>query len=73
MRDQTLYLQIECTQCEKETLIVSELSDWLKFIDRKEPIQKIYPHMPPDHRELLISGICGKCYDNSSLYQELPF
>ena len=27
-------------------------------------IQDAFPYLTPDERELLISGICGKCFDN---------
>lgn len=26
-------------------------------------IQKVMPQVPPDERELLISGTCGECFD----------
>lgn len=29
-----------------------------------QPIQSVAPYLSEDERELLISGVCGKCFDD---------
>jgi hypothetical protein len=51
-----------CLKCNKEVKINVtnlELLNWKAGL----PAQIAFPKLNPDERELLISGICGKCYD----------
>ena len=34
------------------------------YINQTDLIQRIFPEISPDKRELLISGICGECFDD---------
>lgn len=35
----------------------------IERINNGEHIQNVMPYLSVDERELLISGICGKCFD----------
>jgi hypothetical protein len=54
---------LACTKCGKEYTI--EATDkQLKMLHSGEyHIQDIFPDISPDIREIFISGICGKCFD----------
>ncbi len=43
------------------TLIVRE-ADYARYLERSELIQNIFPYLAPPQRELLISGICLRCW-----------
>ena len=44
------------------TLPISN-SDLTKFRKSGKLIQNFFPKLTPGEREILISGICGKCFD----------
>lgn len=53
----------ECRTCD----YTAEIPVTNKQMDRYkggELIQNVLPHVSPGDRELLISGICGNCFDN---------
>ena len=53
----------QCIKCTKtETVLVKkiDLMAWKKGMY----IQNAMPYLEVDERELLISGICGECFDN---------
>ena len=57
-----MMLEPECEQCGHVFKIdVPEAA--LKAWRDGELIQNAFPTMPKDIRELLISGICGSCFD----------
>lgn len=52
----------KCIECgELKTVEVNEgdYNDWLNG----ELIQQVMPYLTADERELLMSGICGTCFD----------
>ena len=52
-----------CQDCGK--VVELELSQ--EQIDRYNSgvlAQNAFPHLTPDEREIIISGICGECFDN---------
>lgn len=51
-----------CTECKKGFSIEVELNDFAKWQSGKH-IQHTFPYLSPGERELLISGICGECFD----------
>ena len=59
----------QCRQCRKTTTFSLD-QDALARWQSGELIQKAFPKLSADERELLISGICGKCFD--SLFSERP-
>lgn len=57
-----------CMDCKKSTTL--QLTDeQIKRWREGELIQNVMPELTEDERELLISGICGKCFD--SLFDNL--
>jgi hypothetical protein len=54
---------VECNRCKKEQTIGGITLAKLKHYQDGELIQNVLPELSPDQRELLISGICGKCFD----------
>lgn len=55
-------ITVRCHRCRKETALpVSEaqITRW----HSGELIQRVMPELSADDRELLISGICGSCFD----------
>ena len=56
-------IQVGCHMCGKtHTLHVypEDLERW----EKGEVIQNAMPYLRPEERELLISGICGRCFEN---------
>lgn len=55
--------EIKCVRCgevHKLKLDIRKVNRWLKG---KENIQDVFPELPAADRELLLSQICGKCWD----------
>lgn len=54
-----------CKQCHKRYLIKVKNADYEEYQSPncKRPIQQIFPYLTGNERELLISGICGDCFD----------
>ena len=55
-------LQAQCVSC-KDTHVLMVNKNDLKRWESGARIQDAMPYLTPDERELLISGICGKCFD----------
>lgn len=53
-----------CVFCKEVTAIKMTEDQAYRIASGEELIQNIVPNMSPDHREMFISGICGKCFDN---------
>jgi hypothetical protein len=58
----TLVFYVECTECRKFYALKVERADYDRLSNRVEFIQNIFPYLVPPMRELLISGICPKCW-----------
>lgn len=59
----TVVRKVPCRNCDTATAIEMDSAahdQWRNGL----LIQKAFPDMPDDQRELLISGICGACWDN---------
>jgi hypothetical protein len=63
-------LTFTCKRCKKDQSIIiadpSAYDRWKKAHDAKLPgnyIQNILPELTPDEREMLVSGVCGTCFD----------
>jgi len=54
---------IYCIECEKSFELVVKTTDWHRFEIGKEFIRDCFPYLTLDQRELLLSGICGECFD----------
>lgn len=55
-------LQETCAKCDTEVLICVEFDDYEAWRNG-ECIQNVMPYLTADQREILISGLCGDCYD----------
>ncbi len=56
---------IKCPICGKEFEVSMTDEQYIKYIEGEENIQNIFPDWPADKREMLITGICGKCWDDT--------
>ena len=59
---ETVKILAKCMFCKKEHLIEIPKSGYDAWY-RGFPIQDALPMLSADDRELLVSGICGTCYD----------
>lgn len=54
--------EIQCKFCHQ--IYEIEISDdEFRRLDSGEYVQDVFPFMSLDIRELLISGVCGECFD----------
>lgn len=57
-------LKVQCRMCRKTHSLAVGIEDYLIFDMPNRPhIQDIFPYLTPAERELLISGICGECWE----------
>lgn len=61
-KEATTKFGIQCSKCRNEFLFELD-SNKLRRWQAGEKIQNLFPELVADIRELLISGICGKCFD----------
>lgn len=57
-----IVLGIVCEQCGEEHMIAVNKKDWEDFLDGKLA-QLAFPYLSAANRELILSKICGKCFD----------
>lgn len=64
------HISIRCPFCKNvvRTPVSEEVydryADWSSRIrSEREPVQKVFPELSAEIREMLISGICPKCWD----------
>lgn len=53
-----------CSICRKTVTVTVEAEDLERWKRRETYIQDIFPYLSAGERELFLSGICPKCYDN---------
>ena len=53
----------QCIKCTKTETVLVKKADLMAWKKGKY-IQDAMPYLAVDERELLISGICGECFDN---------
>jgi len=58
-----------CKKCNKRIVIELPDQEYANFIRGNMLIQQALPSVSSDKREMLISGICGECYD--AIYENL--
>ena len=63
MFDKTEIL-LKCSLCGKEKIIEVNKDDLLDYYNGKL-IQGCFPYLSIEERELMISQICGKCWDDN--------
>lgn len=52
----------DCSLCHSSHKFLINEKDLVRF-HNGEHIQDVMPYLTADERELMISGICGKCFD----------
>jgi len=61
-KNQTITFRGPCYSCKEPQVVHTIASDAIKFRDGGFA-QDCFPYLPAAEREFLISGICGKCWD----------
>lgn len=61
-KEKMLKESLVCKSCYK-VHVVEVTEDQVKRWQQGETIQKCFPQIPINVREILISGFCGKCFD----------
>lgn len=56
-------LKIKCNICNAEYYIRVKKKDYELYKNSDMHIQDIFPYLTPDERELIISHVCGECFD----------
>lgn len=51
-----------CSECQHDYVMYVNRFDYARW-QAGAKIQNVMPYLSADERELLISGICGKCFD----------
>jgi hypothetical protein len=55
-------MKITCQQCSEVHVVEVVFKDWSDWRSGKLA-QDAFPYLSADERELLISGVCGKCFE----------
>lgn len=64
-------MQVPCKFCKNPVTIHVRVSDWVAFTTGDQRlIQNIFPYLTPADREILISGMCGTCWDKTFATEE---
>lgn len=58
----TVERYVKCEVCEQVYSLKIDRADEKRFLHKKELIQDIFPYLAPPMRELLVSGVCPKCW-----------
>ena len=58
---------ISCNRCHAQIKLVLDRKDFAAW-KHGLLIQHAFPYLTPDEREILISGLCGLCFDD--LYED---
>ena len=59
----TIKIECKCPVCERTNYVEVNAEKYNDYI-RGELVQKCFPELSADDRELLITGICKECWDN---------
>ena len=55
---------VTCKKCKEVIKIEMTPMQFMRYELQQETIHDIFPLMDPDTKELLVSGICGTCYNS---------
>lgn len=58
---------ITCNNCDTEYTIATDIEkvyEWRNNRSSMPHVQDHFPDLDADSRELILSGICGKCFDH---------
>lgn len=56
-------LTIRCQSCKNDFRILLDIDDLIEYVGGKGYIQDILYYLTPNERELIISNVCGDCFD----------
>ena len=59
--DDIINAGFRCPKCGDTSNVAMTRAQYYKFLRRDDNIQSIFPHLSPDDREILISGLCHEC------------
>tara|TARA_Y100000310_G_C20699447_1_gene828346 strand:+ start:3916 stop:4146 length:231 start_codon:yes stop_codon:yes gene_type:complete len=63
--DRTEELNISCVDCNKVYQIKVRPEDLVKHLKKSGYVQDIFFYLDASERELLISQVCGSCFDET--------
>lgn len=52
---------VKCPFCGKDTVVKNIPAEGLFLYNQGELIQRAFPNVSPEYREVLLSGMCPKC------------
>jgi hypothetical protein len=58
----TMPLNVTCKSCRKDVELRVPFDQWTEWQTGKF-VQDAFPHLTAGEREMLISGLCEKCFD----------
>lgn len=61
--NRTNIADVRCTSCEYYYTIFYNREDMLNWLSGSMSIQDAMPYLTCGEREILLSGICGSCFD----------
>lgn len=56
-------IQRACPRCHKLQTVKIDQHQYHRFMSGVESIQTCFPNLKPNEREILMSGLCPKCWD----------
>ena len=65
INDKTVVIHATCRSCKESKDIEVDSNKYFQWL-HGEYIQVVLPELSTDDRELLISGICGPCFDEEN-------
>jgi hypothetical protein len=57
-------LAVQCNVCAADHIIFVKMHDYIEWKNGAGFIQDLMPYLSDSDRELLISGVCGPCFDS---------
>ena len=63
MSNNKISIQVPCAQCGEIHTIRVYYDDWQAWRSGEKLVQEAFPYLSAENRELLISRICPKCWD----------
>lgn len=63
MEERNKTIKVTCFKCKKEYTINVTEDDYLNWKEGGMLVQDAFPYLSANERELLMSRICGTCFD----------
>ncbi len=58
-------MNVQCIDCRKVYDIPVTVDAYQRWLNHGELAQRAFPSLTADQREILISGLCGSCFDET--------